>query len=69
MHVNLMCGQCGKHWIVVRWSPTAMNCPRCGSIRLGNARILVEEQLRADKLSAAQERKRVEQAAKPASTG
>ena len=65
MELNLMCGRCGKHWMVERWLPRAMSGPRCGSASLGNARSLIEEQQRLAKKDAAEQRKRIENRSEP----
>jgi DNA-directed RNA polymerase subunit RPC12/RpoP len=65
MEVKLLCARCGRQWTVVRWSPTAMSCPTCGSGSLGNARGLIETQQRLAKRDAAEHRKPIEQAQMP----
>ena len=36
MNMFLTCAKCGREWTVVRWSPAAMRCPKCGSESLSD---------------------------------
>ncbi len=65
MELNLMCAHCGQRGIVVRWTPKAMSCPRCGSGKLGDARSPIEERQRLAKRAAAQMQKTAGRVAPP----
>lgn len=59
MELQLTCGHCDASWVVERWTPTAMSCPKCGSEELGDRRSLTEDLERIAKQKASAERKRL----------
>ena len=60
-----MCATCGHEWTVVRWTPTAMSCPKCAGGKLGNALGLIDERQCTARRDAAEARTHVEQAGAP----